>query len=42
MSADPASDFDHSGIPDSHPALKRHVFHSAGAQGLAGKKKGGR
>src|SRR5882724_6890895 len=26
MSADPASDFDHSGIPDSHPALKRHVF----------------
>ncbi|PDQ19185.1 GNAT family N-acetyltransferase [Mesorhizobium sanjuanii] len=27
MSADPASDFDHPGIPDSHPALKRHVFY---------------
>lgn len=27
MTADPASDFDHPGIPDSHPALKRHVFY---------------
>ncbi|RWX59841.1 N-acetyltransferase, partial [Mesorhizobium sp. M4B.F.Ca.ET.089.01.1.1] len=27
MSADPARDFDHPDIPDSHPALKRHVFY---------------
>jgi RimJ/RimL family protein N-acetyltransferase len=27
MSADPASDFDHPGVPDSHPALKRHVLY---------------
>lgn len=27
MTADPASDFDHPGIPDSHPALKPHVLY---------------
>ncbi|MER9435075.1 GNAT family N-acetyltransferase [Mesorhizobium sp. M0618] len=27
MRADPPADFDHPGIPDSHPALKRHVFY---------------
>lgn len=27
MTADPLADFDHPGIPDSHPALKRHVFY---------------
>ncbi|TIS85354.1 MAG: GNAT family N-acetyltransferase, partial [Mesorhizobium sp.] len=27
MSADPANDFDHPDIPDSHPALKRHVLY---------------
>jgi RimJ/RimL family protein N-acetyltransferase len=27
MTADPSADFDHPGIPDSHPALKRHVFY---------------
>ncbi|TIX53682.1 MAG: N-acetyltransferase, partial [Mesorhizobium sp.] len=27
MIADPASDFDHPGIPDSHAMLKRHVFY---------------
>ena len=26
MIADPASDFDHPGIPDSRAALRRHVF----------------
>jgi hypothetical protein len=28
MSADPSRDFDHPGVPDSHPQLKRHVFYS--------------
>ncbi|MFC3323988.1 GNAT family N-acetyltransferase [Mesorhizobium cantuariense] len=27
MTADPSADFDHPGIPDNHPALKRHVFY---------------
>ncbi|MER9656803.1 GNAT family N-acetyltransferase [Mesorhizobium sp. M0152] len=27
MTADPSADFDHPSIPDSHPALKRHVFY---------------
>jgi len=27
MTADPSADFDHPGIPDSHPTLKRHVFY---------------
>ncbi|MER9795785.1 GNAT family N-acetyltransferase [Mesorhizobium sp. M0142] len=27
MIADPASDFDHPGVPDSHTALRRHVFY---------------
>lgn len=27
MRRDPASDFDHPGVPDSHPHLKRHVFY---------------
>lgn len=27
MRADPASDFDHPAVPDSHPHLKRHVFY---------------
>ncbi|MEO5756677.1 MAG: GNAT family N-acetyltransferase [Mesorhizobium sp.] len=27
MTADPSSDFDDPGIPDSHAALKRHVFY---------------
>jgi RimJ/RimL family protein N-acetyltransferase len=27
MVADPSADFDHPGIPDSQPALKRHVFY---------------
>jgi len=28
MSPDPARDFDHPGVPDSHPQLKRHVFYT--------------
>lgn len=28
MSADPSRDFDHPGVPDSHPQLKRHVFYT--------------
>jgi RimJ/RimL family protein N-acetyltransferase len=27
MTADPARDFDHPGIPESHPQLRRHVFY---------------
>ncbi|MFA6154877.1 GNAT family N-acetyltransferase [Mesorhizobium sp.] len=27
MTADPSADFDHPAIPDSHPALKRHVLY---------------
>lgn len=27
MHAVPERDFDHPGVPDSHPQLKRHVFH---------------
>lgn len=27
MRADPRRDFDHPGVPDSHPHLKRHVFY---------------
>lgn len=28
MTADPVRDFDHPGIPGSHPQLKRHVFYA--------------
>ena len=28
MRRDPARDFDHPGVPDSHPHLKRHVFYA--------------
>jgi RimJ/RimL family protein N-acetyltransferase len=28
MTADPSRDFDHPGVPDSHPHLKRHVFYA--------------
>jgi RimJ/RimL family protein N-acetyltransferase len=28
MTADPSRDFDHPGIPDSHPQLSRHVFYA--------------
>ena len=28
MTADPSRDFDHPGIPDSHPHLKQHVFYA--------------
>ncbi|MFC6490306.1 GNAT family N-acetyltransferase [Nitratireductor sp. GCM10026969] len=27
MTADPARDFDHPSVPDTHPHLKRHVFY---------------
>ena len=27
MTADPSADFDHPGIPDNRPSLKRHVFY---------------
>ncbi len=27
MTADPANDFDHPGVPESHPQLRRHVFY---------------
>jgi RimJ/RimL family protein N-acetyltransferase len=27
MTADPANDFDHPHVPDSHPHLKRHVLY---------------
>lgn len=27
MKPEPALDFDHPGVPDSHPHLKRHVFY---------------
>jgi RimJ/RimL family protein N-acetyltransferase len=33
MKRDPARDFDHPSIPDSHPHLKRHVFYSVGRDG---------
>jgi RimJ/RimL family protein N-acetyltransferase len=28
MTAEPSRDFDHPGVPDSHPHLKRHVFYT--------------
>jgi RimJ/RimL family protein N-acetyltransferase len=28
MTADPSRDFDHPGVPESHPQLKRHVFYA--------------
>lgn len=28
MTAEPAGDFDHPRVPDTHPHLKRHVFHT--------------
>lgn len=28
MTADPSRDFDHPNVPDTHPALRRHVFYS--------------
>lgn len=30
MRHEPENDFDHPKVPDSHPALKRHVFHTLG------------
>ncbi|MDX8524099.1 GNAT family N-acetyltransferase [Mesorhizobium sp. MSK_1335] len=39
MSADPASDFDHPDIPDSHPALKRHVLYRLSAKDWRARKK---
>jgi RimJ/RimL family protein N-acetyltransferase len=27
MTSDPSRDFDHPGVPDTHPHLKRHVFY---------------
>ncbi|MEP9371765.1 GNAT family N-acetyltransferase [Mesorhizobium sp. KR1-2] len=32
MRADPASDFDHPGVPDTHPQLKRHVMYRLSRQ----------
>ncbi|RWM23376.1 MAG: N-acetyltransferase [Mesorhizobium sp.] len=42
MVADPASDFDHPGIPDSHAALKRHVFYRLTAKDWQARKKAAR
>ncbi|RWK55174.1 MAG: GNAT family N-acetyltransferase [Mesorhizobium sp.] len=39
MTADPASDFDHPGIPDSHARLKRHVFYRLTAKDWQSRKK---
>ncbi len=38
MVADPARDFDHPGVPDSHPHLKHHSFYRIGAEEWAKKK----
>jgi len=38
MTADPSADFDHPGIPDSHPGLKRHVFYRLSSQGWRARK----
>lgn len=32
MKADPATDFDHPAIPDSHPELRRHIFYRLSRQ----------
>ncbi|TPL95545.1 GNAT family N-acetyltransferase [Mesorhizobium sp. B2-3-12] len=42
MSADPSADFDHPGIPDSHPALKRHVFYRLSRQDWQARKRAAR
>lgn len=38
MVADPARDFDHPGVPDSHPHLKRHSFYRLTSEEWAKKK----
>jgi len=38
MVADPARDFDHPGVPDSHPHLKRHSFYRIAREEWARKK----
>lgn len=38
MTAEPAHDFDHPGVPDSHPHLKRHSFYRITAEEWAKKK----
>ncbi len=38
MVADPARDFDHPGVPDSHPHLKRHSFYRLTREEWAKKK----
>ena len=42
MSADPSGDFDHPGIPDSHPALKRHVLYRLSRQDWQARKRAAR
>ena len=39
MKADPARDFDHLGVPDSHPHLKRHVFYSLSREAWSSREK---
>lgn len=39
MRFDPASDFDHPDIPDSHPALKRHVLYRLSRKDWQARKK---
>ncbi|RJT41838.1 N-acetyltransferase [Mesorhizobium waimense] len=39
MSADRSSDFDHPGIPDSHPSLKRHVLYRLSRQDWQARKR---
>ncbi|RWF91479.1 MAG: N-acetyltransferase, partial [Mesorhizobium sp.] len=41
MIADPASDFEHPDIPDSHAMLKRHVFYRLTAKDWQARKKAG-
>lgn len=42
MSADPASDFDHPEVPDSHPHLKRHVLYRLSRQDWQARKRAAR
>ncbi|MFP5078221.1 GNAT family N-acetyltransferase [Rhizobium sp. YIM 134829] len=37
---DPTRDFDHPRVPDTHPALKRHVFHAMTARHWAERQSG--
>ncbi len=39
MTADPSADFDHPDIPDSHPALKRHVLYRLSREDWQARKK---